>query len=139
LELTLLAALTRFYSGLFYFFVNIINIFDIANGRVYNYILVDKTLEQVYQILARYGIELNLDNPDLTFGTVNDFNKEKFEKNKLDGLIVATCALVRLGLVDRITAEIPFNILEPHPLQGSLAIIVREDNYEFAEKFKKIN
>ncbi|OGS32675.1 MAG: hydroxymethylbilane synthase [Elusimicrobia bacterium RIFOXYC2_FULL_34_12] len=64
---------------------------------------------------------------------------EKFEKNKLDGLIVATCALVRLGLVDRITAEIPFNILEPHPLQGSLAIIVREDNYEFAEKFKKIN
>ncbi|OGS43437.1 MAG: hydroxymethylbilane synthase [Elusimicrobia bacterium RIFOXYD2_FULL_34_15] len=64
---------------------------------------------------------------------------EKFEKNKLDGLIIAACALMRLGLENRITAEIPFHILEPHPLQGSLAIVVREDNYEFIELFKKID
>lgn len=59
----------------------IINIFDINLGRVYNYILVDKSLEDVKAILAKYGIELNIENPDLTFGAVNDFNKQQFEKD----------------------------------------------------------
>ncbi|MDA1338110.1 MAG: hypothetical protein O2871_01980, partial [bacterium] len=58
----------------------IINVFDIKAGKAYNYILVDKTLDDVKEILAKYGIELNLENPDLTFGTVND-NKEAFEKD----------------------------------------------------------
>lgn len=63
---------------------------------------------------------------------------QKFEKFGLDGLIVAACALIRLGLENKITERIPFEILQPHPLQGSLAVVVREDNYEFIELFKKI-
>lgn len=58
-----------------------INVFDIKAGKAYNYILVDKTLDDVKEILAKIGIELNLENPDLTFGAVNGFNKQVFEKD----------------------------------------------------------
>ncbi len=49
---------------------------------------------------------------------------EKLDKEGLDAIIVAACALVRLGLEERISQRIPFEILKPHPLQGSLAVVV---------------
>ncbi|MFA4842808.1 MAG: hydroxymethylbilane synthase [Candidatus Omnitrophota bacterium] len=52
------------------------------------------------------------------------------EQPDLDAIIVAACALKRLGLEDRIAQRIPFDILKPHPLQGALAIVTREDNQE---------
>lgn len=55
---------------------------------------------------------------------------ELLDKNwqtELDAIVVAACALVRLGLENRIAQRIPFEILTPHPLQGSLAIVVRKD------------
>ena len=49
-------------------------------------------------------------------------------KINLDAIIVAACALVRLGLKYRIAQRIAMDILRPHPLQGSLAIVVRKDD-----------
>jgi len=50
---------------------------------------------------------------------------EKLDNGNLDGIVIAACALVRLGLESRIAQRIPFEILKPHPLQGALAIVVR--------------
>lgn len=64
---------------------------------------------------------------------------EKLDKDGLDAIIVAACALMRLGLEERIAQRIPFEILEPHPLQGSLAIGVREDSQELIDLLKVLN
>jgi len=60
-------------------------------------------------------------------------------KNSLDAIIVACCALKRLGLVYRITERIPFEILKPHPLQGRLAVEARENDWELIEFLSKID
>lgn len=69
-------------------------------------------------------------------GNVDD-RLNKFESNGLDGLIVAICALIRLGLENRIAERLPIEILKPHPLQGSLAVVVRKNDYETEKLFKK--
>lgn len=51
---------------------------------------------------------------------------ERFDKDGLDAIVVAACALMRLCLEERIAQRIPFEILRPHPLQGALAIVMRE-------------
>lgn len=53
---------------------------------------------------------------------------KKLNTDSLDALVVAACALVRLGLENRITQRIPFKILKPHPLQGCLAIEARAND-----------
>ncbi|MCM8792506.1 MAG: hydroxymethylbilane synthase [Candidatus Omnitrophica bacterium] len=55
---------------------------------------------------------------------------EKLDKDGLDAIVVAASALMRLGLEERIVQRIPFEILRPHPLQGSLAVEVKKDNKE---------
>ncbi len=42
------------------------------------------------------------------------------DEGKIDALIVATCALERLGMENRIAERLPFST---HPLQGNLAVI----------------
>ena len=64
---------------------------------------------------------------------------EKLENDGLDAIVAAACALVRLGLEDRIAQRIPFEILSPHPLQGALAIEVREDNKELIKLLEVLN
>lgn len=51
----------------------------------------------------------------------------------LDAIVIAACALVRLGLEDRAAERIPFEILKPHPLQGSLAIEARKGDRDLIE------
>jgi len=51
---------------------------------------------------------------------------EKLDQSKFDAIVIAACGLMRLGLENRITERIPFEILQPHPLQGCLAIITRD-------------
>jgi hydroxymethylbilane synthase len=53
---------------------------------------------------------------------------EKLNNGDLDAIVIAACALVRLGLESRITQRIPFEILKPHPLQGALAIVARRED-----------
>jgi len=68
-----------------------------------------------------------------------DERLEKLDKGEYDGIIVAACALIRLRLENRISQIIPFNIVQPHPLQGCLAIEAREDDYEIEQIFSKLN
>ncbi len=56
----------------------------------------------------------------------------------LDAIVIAAAGLLRLGLEHRITERIPFDILKPHPLQGSLAIEARRDNYKIIELFSNL-
>ncbi len=53
---------------------------------------------------------------------------EKLDNGNLDGIVIAACGLMRLGLENRITQRIPFEILKPHPLQGALAIVTRAED-----------
>ena len=46
----------------------------------------------------------------------------------IDAIVIAACALVRLGLKKRIAERLPFEILKPHPLQGSLAVEARRED-----------
>ena len=55
------------------------------------------------------------------------------ERRNIDAIVIAACGLIRLGLSHRITQKIPFDILKPHPLQGSLAIVAKEDNIKLLE------
>mgnify|MGYP001420667877 CR=1 FL=1 len=49
---------------------------------------------------------------------------QRLDAGEYDAVIMAACALERLGLAARITRFLPF---EPVPQQGRLAIVVRED------------
>ena len=50
---------------------------------------------------------------------------QKLDEGDFDGVVIAAAGLIRLGLENRITQGIPFEILLPHPLQGALAVITR--------------
>ena len=60
-------------------------------------------------------------------------------KLTLDAIIIAACALMRLGLEERIAQRIPFEILRPHPLQGSLAVVTRKEDLKLTELLSIVN
>ncbi|MCM8787420.1 MAG: hydroxymethylbilane synthase [Candidatus Omnitrophica bacterium] len=64
---------------------------------------------------------------------------EILDRSSFDATVLASCGLIRLGLQNRITQKIPFEILRPHPLQGCLAVEIRKDSFELKEIFKLIN
>lgn len=53
---------------------------------------------------------------------------EKLDKGEYDGVIMATIALKRLGLTERISQVLPVDVFDTHPLQGSLAIQIRKED-----------
>lgn len=63
----------------------------------------------------------------------------KLDKGYYDGIIVAHAALLRLGLKNRISQIIPESIIEPHPLQGRLAIQALKERDDIKELFGGIN
>ncbi len=52
------------------------------------------------------------------------------DSGKIDALIVAHAALIRLGLEKRVVEILPLDIFQTHPKQGSLSLVVREDRCE---------
>ena len=68
-------------------------------------------------------------------GTIDE-RLAQFDKGKLDGIIVAACALKRLGLSKRITEIMPW---EATPLQGQLAVVGRSDDAHLQEMFSSID
>lgn len=56
------------------------------------------------------------------------------DSGHVDALIVATCALKRLGLTDRIAEVLPF---KTHPLQGNLAVVAKSGNALIEKLFAK--
>ena len=72
---------------------------------------------------------LNL-RPDLTVVSIRGKIEERIAQvdcGYIDALIVATCALKRLGLISRASEILPFST---HPLQGNLAVVGVENNPE---------
>jgi uroporphyrinogen III methyltransferase/synthase len=73
--------------------------------------------------------------PDLQVVGIRGSIEERIaqvDNGYIDALIVATCALKRLGLTNRIAQILPFRT---HPLQGNLAIAGRKDRPELKALF----
>jgi len=85
--------------------------------------------------LSRYRDDFNI--VDIR-GNIEE-RLEKLDNGDLDGIVIAACALVRLGLENRITQRIPFEIFKPHPLQGSLAVVIREGDLPLRTLFSIID
>lgn len=58
---------------------------------------------------------------------------------ELDAIVIAAAGLIRLGLENRIAERIPLDILKPHPLQGSLAIVTKKENKKIIELFNRLD
>jgi len=75
--------------------------------------------------------------PDVQVVSIRGTIEERIslvDSGEIDALIVASCALKRLGLIHRATEELPF---ETHPLQGNLAIVARNDKPELKLLFER--
>ena len=69
--------------------------------------------------------------PDLIIKSIRGNIEErlfKLDSGEYDGVVMATIALKRLGLEKRISQILPKDVFVPHPLQGSLAIQIREED-----------
>jgi len=64
---------------------------------------------------------------------------KQLDDNKFDAIVVAHAAMIRLGYQDRITQIIPEEIIEPHPLQGRLAVQVLETRQDLLDIFRSID
>lgn len=46
----------------------------------------------------------------------------------IEAIVIAAAGLIRLGLAERITQRLSFDIVKPHHLQGALAVVVRSED-----------
>jgi len=63
----------------------------------------------------------------------------QLDQGIFDAIIVARAALIRLKLEARIAEIIPPHIIKPHPLQGRLAVQVKEDRVYLINIFRRVN
>lgn len=63
----------------------------------------------------------------------------QLDRGDFDAIIVAHAALLRLGYRDKVTEVIPPHIVEPHPLQGRLAVQARRNRQDMIRIFRRIN
>lgn len=63
----------------------------------------------------------------------------QLDKGYFDAIIVSHAALLRLGYENRISQIIPLDIIQPHPLQGRLAVEVRKDRKDLMKIFRRIH
>ncbi len=80
--------------------------------------------------------------PDFEIVDIRGNIEERLEKlynSDLEAIVIAAAALVRLGLEEKITQRIPFDIVNPHPLQGSIAVETKYMKKEIIELFNKID
>jgi len=63
----------------------------------------------------------------------------QLDKGYFDAIIVGHAALLRLGYENRISQIIPSNIIQPHPLQGRLAVEVCKDRKDLKKIFRRIH
>lgn len=80
--------------------------------------------------------------PDLTVKDIRgniDERLKQIDEGRFDAVIVAHAALIRLGLERRIAEIIPKEIMEPHPLQGRLAIQIRSDRHDLLSIFRSLD
>src|SRR3989338_663296 len=86
--------------------------------------------------------QLRAYRPDLTIvdirGTMQE-RLDKMESENLDAIVIAGAGLNRLGLGGHIAEQISFDILKPHPLQGSLAVTVRKGDKDLLKILSRLN
>lgn len=78
-------------------------------------------------------------HPDATIVTIRGTIQQRLDlikNNKVDGIIVATCAMQRLNLENNITNILPW---EGFPLQGQLAVVCRQSDSIMRTLFKSID
>ncbi|WP_066635964.1 hydroxymethylbilane synthase [Desulfolucanica intricata] len=92
------------------------------------------SLRRTAQIL-RYRPDLNIVN---LRGNVKTRLK-KMEEQKMDAIVLAYAGIQRLGLGDRITERIPFEVCLPAVGQGSIGIEIREHDEEIIKVVKTID
>lgn len=83
--------------------------------------------------------ELLAYRPDLKVVSIRGTIEERIaqvDEGHIDALIVASCALKRLGLFHRAAEILPF---KTHPLQGSLAVVARNDRRDLQKMFAEID
>ncbi|MBI4597388.1 MAG: hydroxymethylbilane synthase [Candidatus Omnitrophica bacterium] len=59
-----------------------------------------------------------------------DTRLRKLDEGRYDAIVVASAGLIRLGLAERITEYLGFDVMLPEPGQGALAIEARTDDIE---------
>jgi len=77
--------------------------------------------------------------PDLVLCDIRGNIQERLvllDEGDLDGIVIAAAGLIRLGLSSRITEKLTF--LKPHPLQGILAIEIRNNDAEIKMILRKL-
>jgi hydroxymethylbilane synthase len=70
-------------------------------------------------------------------GTIDE-RLEQLDRGAYDAIIVAHAALIRLGYENRISQILSPEIIQPHPLQGRLAVQIRADRVELHEIFRRL-
>ncbi|MFH1783153.1 MAG: hydroxymethylbilane synthase [Candidatus Omnitrophota bacterium] len=68
-----------------------------------------------------------------------DERLSQLDRGDFDAVIIAYIAMIRLDIKERVAQVIPFNIIQPHPLQGRIAVQVHKDNYDLIELFRGID
>ena len=79
---------------------------------------------------ARRKLRIKVLRPDLIIVDVRGTIEERLrliDDGKIDALIVAHAALIRLGLEKRASEILPLEIFKAHPKQGRLAILTRKE------------
>lgn len=71
-------------------------------------------------------------------GTIGE-RLHKLREGKYDALVIASAALVRLGLEGLISERLDPAFFAPHPMQGRLAVAVRAGDAEMKTIFSKLN
>ena len=91
---------------------------------------------------VRRKLQLKKYRKDLNIVDIRGNIEERLNKlysSNLDAIVIARAGLIRLGLEDRITEELPFDVMRPHPLQGALACVVRKNDVECLNMLKMID
>ncbi|WP_018110056.1 uroporphyrinogen-III C-methyltransferase [Bacteroides propionicifaciens] len=88
---------------------------------------------------AKRKQEIETRNEHLILKSIRGTIEERIaqvDNGAYDGVIIATCALDRLGLEDRITQRLDF---QTHPLQGALAIVSKQGRDDLKQLFKPLD
>ena len=121
-----------------------IDLFDVLVSRKADIYTLDTLPERaevatssIRRKKAIKGYREDLRVPDLR-GNVDE-RVRMLDEGRFDAIVIAAAGLLRLGMEERISQRIPFDILSPHPLQGSLAVLTGSDDRETSEMVSVID
>lgn len=88
---------------------------------------------------VRRRAQLAASRPDLRFGSLRGNIETRLEKaSGFDAVVIALCALERLGLTDRVAEALDADVMLPQVGQGALAVECRSDDDELVRALATI-